>query len=101
MIFLDRDKSRASTIEGARAPSEESAAPVPLVPSKELVYFIRNGKICYGSSFGMACILKGCWYVHNYVPPGYYRHVDGQRQKTSTPLDDGTMLKQAKSELAA
>lgn len=91
---MARSKSHVSASK--ETPPKKPTTRELMAPREEVVEFIRNRTICYKFAVGIACNPKGCSYVHNHVPAGYYRHVEHQSRKAATPLDEPTTLTRAR-----
>lgn len=61
---------------------------------------IHKRRICYRFTLGIGCNPQGCLYAHDYVLGEYYRHVERQCRKASTPSEEPTTFKRAWRELA-
>lgn len=62
------------------------------MPWEELVEFVRNRRISNPFVSVISCNPKVYAFVHDHIPPGYYRCVGYQRRKANSPSDEPTTL---------
>lgn len=84
-----------------RTSLKQSAIPGTLEPLENVEKNTRGRKICSRFPFVIPRDPKGCSFMLDEIHPGYYHHVERQRQKASLPSNEPTTLLQATREIAA